>query len=76
MTGLLTAAAIIATLTLLVSATRTGSQVTAAGSEQTRHMGYRPLALAAQPKLDPHERRWQTNAAFWQRQLVALGHGD
>ena len=60
MTGLLTAAAIIATLTLLVSATRTGSQVTAADQNKRGTWGIAHWHSQRNRNLNPHERRWQT----------------
>ena len=60
MTGLLTALAIIATLTLVVSATRTGAQVTAGDPNKRGTWGIANWQSQRNRPLNPHERRWQT----------------
>lgn len=60
MTGLLTVAAIIATIILLVSATRTGAQVTASDPNKRGAWGIAQWHSQRTRPLNPHERRWQT----------------
>lgn len=60
MTGLLTAAAILATITLIISATRTGSQVTAGDPDKRGPWGIAHWHSQRNRPLNPHERRWQT----------------
>ena len=60
MTGLLTVAAVIATITLIVSATRTTAQVTAADPNKRGPWGIAQWHSQRNRPLNPHERRWQT----------------
>lgn len=60
MTGLLTAAAVIATITLVVSATRTAAQVTASDPYKRGSWGIAQWHSQRSRALNPHERRWQT----------------
>lgn len=60
MTGLLTAAAILATMTLIVSATRTGARVTAGDPNKRGTWGIAHWHSQRNRPLNPHERRWQT----------------
>lgn len=60
MTGLLTAAAIITTLVLLLSASRTGAAGTPGDLNHRGSWGIVDLTLRRRRNLNPHERRWQT----------------
>jgi len=60
MTGLLTAAAVITTLTLLVSGTNALSRATASDSHKRGPWGIASWAFERNRSLNPHQRRWQT----------------
>lgn len=61
MTGLLTAAAIIATISLIVSATRTAANATAGDANKRGPWGICMWSSQRSRPLNPHERRWQTS---------------
>ncbi len=61
MTALLTVAAVVATLSLIVSATRTGAQATAADPNKRGSWGIAKWHNRRDRPLNPHERRWQTS---------------
>ena len=60
MTGLLTAAAIVTTIILLVSASNTGSNATSSDKFSRGTWGIASWTSNRNRPLDPHERRWQT----------------
>lgn len=60
MTGLLVAAAIVAALTLVVSAARTGADATAADLNRRGNWGIVERTPDRSRDLNPHQRRWQT----------------
>ena len=84
MTGLLTVVAAIATIALLVSATRAGSQATAGDSQKRGPWGIVNWHSQRTRPLNPHERRWQTsllsgkvNPSRWDtvvNEIAALEH--
>ncbi|MFT4597297.1 MAG: hypothetical protein ACI9TF_001545 [Paracrocinitomix sp.] len=84
MTGLLTVAAVLATITLIVSATRTGAQVTGREPNKRGTWGIAHWDSQRNRSLNPHERRWQTtllsgkdNSSRWDtvsNEIAALEH--
>jgi len=79
MTGLLTAAAIIATIMLVISATRTAANATASDPNKRGPWGICLWTSERSRPLNPHERRWQTalltgkdNPSRWDSVVVEL----
>ena len=60
MTGLLTLFAVLATITLLISATGTAARATASDDNKRGPWGIAQWHSQRNRPLNPHERRWQT----------------
>jgi len=78
-TALLTGAAVVATIVLLLSAARTGGAATPSDRNSRGPWGIVTRAPSGRRPLNPHERRWQTsllsgrkNASRWKDLVVEL----
>jgi hypothetical protein len=79
MTGLLTVAAVITALILLLSATKTGAQATTSAANQRGSWGIATWTSTRNRALNPHERRWQTsllsgrdNPSRWKNLVIEI----
>lgn len=79
MTGLLTAAAVVTAIILLLSATKTGAQATASDANKRGSWGIATWTSTRNRALNPHERRWQTsllsgrdNSSRWKNLVIEI----